>query len=956
MANNNQNENKYVCDLCNKSFRQKIDYTRHLNSKKSCISLDKIKEKASNELNEATVSRELKTVFDSCLNMLRDNEGLVGEKALRTLARLLILRLLEPKLGKEIDIDHYDYHFEDKYEEEYIEKVRTDLLMYTRFSTLASLNENDVMSRMEQVWSNILSVHPATKEIFPPTQTFDIKRQSTLKKILTKLQETPFETLEIDILGDTYETVIKDIMIGKVLGQFFTQLEMREFLVQLVDPQIDETGKCETIRDLAMGTGGLLISSLRHLKQQAKKKNIELDWSFICSKGVTGREIEPDTYQLAVSNMLISTGHMFTTCKRSDTDVKDNEDHRGCLERGDSIRDPIDEKYDICIANPPFGIKGLNYDEIPDRILRNKALPIRTNNAVSLFLQMFIYNLKIGGRGGIILPDGQDLFGKSGSLVLIREYLMKTCDLKEVIYFPSGMFTNTSIKTCVFYFVKRRDEKDVLTIKDQETKNGKRSYHFSKTHTTKTVKFYDYNPYEKVKNLLVEVDVDAIASNSYSLNYAEYVKVDEEEEDENKFDESITIKTLGEVCTFKNGKGIKKEDLIEGDYPVIGGGQKPLGYHNQYNCNENVILCSSSGAYAGFISRYNTKTWISDCFSIKSSNLSILLDNYLYYFLKLSQNEIYKFQNGAAQPHVYSKDLSTLKIPIPSLSQQEEIVEYLDFLESTNQTSQKKIDDLKKLNTFRLSQLKYMKIDKKPLGEICKVNPESMRQHDYPFINYIDISSVNNNHVEYNRLDSDFPSRAKRVIKQYDILYSTVRPNLKCYTFIDKMVENLIASTGFAHIRVNHRNNHPKYIYYMLTQQSVTDYLVDNAKGAQYPSVTCDIFESIPIPVPSLSVQKEIVEYCEKNDKMISDLEKEMEMNKAMASQFLKQALSYKDDEDENENEKEENNPSQPSTNKLDELQKMTLTELKEMAKTKGIKGFSKMKKDELIDKITRLN
>ena len=138
------------------------------------------------------------------------------------------------------------------------------------------------------------------------------------------------------------------------------------------------------------------------------------------------------------------------------------------------------------------------------------------------------------------------------------------------------------------------------------------------------------------------------------------------------------IKTLGEVCKFKNGKGIKKKELIDGEYAVIGGGQKPMGYHNEYNTNEDTILCSSSGAYAGYINKYNIKTWISDCFSIIPfyENINNL---YLYYYLKLIQLNIYKLQTGAGQPHVYSKDISSIKIKIPSLEKQKEIVDYLDY-------------------------------------------------------------------------------------------------------------------------------------------------------------------------------------------------------------------------------------------------------------------------------------
>jgi len=438
---------------------------------------------------------------------------------------------------------------------------------------------------------------------------------------------------------------------------------------------------------------------------QAKNKHIKLDWDFIMNEGLYGKELEPDTYQLAVSNMLISTGHMFEK-----------------LDRGDSIRVPITRKFDNILANPPFGINGLKYDEF-ESPLKREYVPIKTDNTVSLFIQAIIYMLKINGKCAVVLPDGQDLFSKSNRLVAIREYLLKTCDLKEIIYLPSGIFTYTSIKTCVFYFVKKREGKDVLETKIKIGKTQKetgRDYKFSKTHQTTKVKFYDYNPYEDVKNLLVEVPIEKLASNSYSLNYAEYMKDDAEED---QYEEGGVVKTLGEVCKFKNGKGIKKDTLVEGEYPVIGGGQKPMGFHNEYNADENTILCSSSGAYAGFISKYNKKVWASDCFSIIPKNNSIS-NTYLYYLLKSIQDKIFKSQSGAAQPHVYSKDLQNIKIPIPPLEKQEEIVKYLDFIyEKANKTSQEKIKELKTLNEFCLNTQKMFGENVvKTLGEVCSID------------------------------------------------------------------------------------------------------------------------------------------------------------------------------------------------------------------------------------------
>ena len=120
-----------------------------------------------------------------------------------------------------------------------------------------------------------------------------------------------------------------------------------------------------------------------------------------------------------------------------------------------------------------------------------------------------------------------------------------------------------------------------------------------------------------------------------------------------------------------------------------------MGFHNEYNSNENTILCSSSGAYAGFFSIYNKKVWASDCFSIIPKNNSIN-NTYLYYLLKNIQDKIYKLQTGTAQPHIYSNNLQNIEIPIPSLERQKEIVEYCEYNDTLIKQLEKEIDNNKK--------------------------------------------------------------------------------------------------------------------------------------------------------------------------------------------------------------------------------------------------------------------
>jgi len=178
-------------------------------------------------------------------------------------------------------------------------------------------------------------------------------------------------------------------------------------------------------------------------------------------------------------------------------------------------------------------------------------------------------------------------------------------------------------------------------------------------------------------------------------------------------------KTLGEVCNFKNGKAIKKDNLIEGNYPVIGGGQSPMGYHNEYNTNENTILCSSSGAYAGYISKYNIKVWTSDCFSIIPNN-SEINNTYLFYYLKNIQHKIYELQTGTAQPHIYSSIINKLEIPISSIEKQNEIVAYCEHNDSLIKQLENEIEN----NKLQAKQFLDMVLDINSNDEIPSTNHE----------------------------------------------------------------------------------------------------------------------------------------------------------------------------------------------------------------------------------------
>ena len=837
---------QYSCNYCGKVFSQKIDFTRHASKKNACVSLTEIKQMVQSNTVDNEFKSVIKNIFKDCLNVLR-NEGLTGEKALRNITYMITLKIIEDT-GEDI-ANTYNYNFEEI--DEYTKDI---LLQNASFSKLcqASINEEkDLPKRMNFLWEYILSKHPATRYIFLPEKRFDIQHQTNYKRVINRVADLP--KAEHDVLGQAYEEVIQDIMVGKVLGQFFTPTCVKRMMVDLINPQVYPDGHIDTCGDPTMGTGGFLIDYIRHIIQKAKKDNIALDWNFIKTEGLYGKEIVEETFQLAVSNMLISTGHIFTN-----------------LEKGDSIRDPIDKKFDNILANPPFGIKGLTYNDIKSPI-RDKYVPIQTDNAVSLFIQAIIYMLKIEGKCAVVLPDGQDLFSKSNkTLVSIREYLMKTCNLKEIIYLPAGVFENTTIKTCVFYFIKKCEGTEVLTIGTKVSKSlkgGDKTYKFISTHQTTNVDFYDCNPVNGAKNLLVSVPISQIANNSYSLNYSEY-RIDEVD---GQYDKEVVVTPLGEVCDFlPKSKRPASYGNTHGQYPFFTSSKDCTKYCDESDYNEECLIIGDGGEPN---INYGCKFSASDhCYILQNKTKSSVNLKYIYYYLYHNLDIMNELYTGVAIKNISKTKIQGILIPIPSLESQNYAVEYLDFIyEETIQTSLHKIAQLKRSNEFGVSnhaRFGYNVVN--TLNELCDFLPKSKRQASY-----------GNTHGQYPFFTSS--QECTKYCNEYDyneeclIIGTGGTANVKYSRMFSCSADNFVMLSKDRMVL--------KYVYYYLTYNITL--LQNGFFGVGLQHISKEYVGNIKIPIPSLDRQREIVAYCEKNDELIKQLEKDIDTQKNQAHLFI---------------------------------------------------------------------
>lgn len=819
--------------------------------------------------------RELSVLFAACLNILRDGEMLTGDKALRNLAYLLNLRLLEPQFGTTINLDLCAY-VPNTYCDDVADNEHARILHFARFSNLTTAPADNLPHIMKSLWDDVLSTHPVTRHVFLRGKGFDIRRQSTYKALIDLINSFDFAAVEEDVLGEAYEDVIKNVMIGKDLGQFFTPPAVKQMMVDLINPQVRPDGTIETVFDPAMGTGGFLITCLRHLVKSAREQSIPLNWDFISSVGLGGREAEPDTYQLAVSNMLIASGHMFNV-----------------LEKGDSIRSPITNTYDIVLANPPFGISGLLYDDITHP-LRDAYLPIRTNSAVPLFVQAIIYMLNIGGRCAIVLPDGQDIYSTNKTLVAVREYLVKTCDLREVIYLPAKTFTHTSIKTCVLYFYKRVAPQTAITtaIKyaagPELPKETGRTYTFTPQHQTIRTDFYTFNTTNNTKTHLGVVDIAAIAGNNYSLNYAAYTIYAAE-----SYSSEVDVRTLGDICrVLPRSRRAASHGQDTGVYPFYTSSATCTKRCDEcdydYNAGDECLIIGTGGTANVKCSRKFSCSV--DTIVLKPA--AGIVAQYIYYYLLLNINVLQRHFAGIGLQHITKAQIATVNVPIPCIDKQRAVADYLDFVYETHiNTGLAAIAELRKLTECCMTiHSMAPNVNIVPLDTLCaEISTGKFNASDcaatgqYPFYT----CKANNPEGYSDRFCFDYP--------QYLIIIKDGGAGDNKYgdrIGLGKVfkVSGKSAGTTHQYAIVPTAAVSIDYLYHYMTVAK--NKIMDLARYfTSLGSIRKADLLALQVPVPPEDVQKSIAEYCDANDANIAHIERDIVRHKTMAQSAMRNIL-----------------------------------------------------------------
>ncbi len=174
------------------------------------------------------------------------------------------------------------------------------------------------------------------------------------------------------------------------------------------------------------------------------------------------------------------------------------------------------------------------------------------------------------------------------------------------------------------------------------------------------------------------------------------------------------------------------------------------------------------------------------------------------------------------------------------------------------------------------------------VAEIATFSKLTLRANEHEFVDYLDTGNLTEGLIQslehYSDL-SKLPSRAKKIVIEGDILFSTVRPNNRHYGIIHGNSKNLVVSTGFSVIRANRNIVLPEYLYYHLTSNSTVELLQSIAEQSvsAYPSINDSDIGKLEFKIPDTQIQKAVI-------KIIESINQKLSINREINANLLKSA------------------------------------------------------------------
>ncbi len=650
------------------------------------------------------------------------------KRKINTLRDILVGRIPDPKTQVEQItlamifkfMDDIDTEFTGEWGGERTFFVKTDKMDYSKYAwsnIMSPQVSGEERSNLYREGIENMAMNPHIPQLFRDifrNAYLPFRDPETVNMFLKEIDDLKYDNSED--LGNAFEMLLSIMGSQGDAGQFRTPRHIIDMIVEIVDP-----AKTDSILDPACGTAGFLISAYKHILNRNKDKNgnstLAPDERNLLTTNITGYDISPDMVRLSNVNLYL---HHFPEPHIHIYDTLTSEAR-------------WDNTYDVILANPPFMTPkgGIN----PHNRFR-----VNARRSEVLFVDYIAEHLNPNGKAGIIVPEGI-VFQTSNAYKELRKMLIEDNYLYAVISLPAGVFNPYSgVKTSILLFdrtiAKQTDNILFVKIDNDGFDLGAQRKEIKENDISRTIEVM-----QKYKKVVIagetiepeefENDYTILASKKEIIEKDCVLVGERYREIAHNHNIKWDMVELGEICKTSSGGtplSSKNEYYENGTIPWLTSGEVNNGYIystkskiTELGLNNssakmfpiNTVIIAMYGATAGQVGILKTEASTNQAVcGIYPSDKYI--PDFLYWVLKSLKSRMVALTAGGAQPNISQKIIRSLKIPLPPLSIQQEIVNEIESYQKIIDGARQVVENYKPL----------IKIDPAwemvGLGEVCE--------------------------------------------------------------------------------------------------------------------------------------------------------------------------------------------------------------------------------------------
>lgn len=369
--------------------------------------------------------------------------------------------------------------------------------------------------------------------------------------------------------------------------------------------------------------------------------------------------------------------------------------------------------------------------------------------------------------------------------------------------------------------------------------------------------------------------------------------------------DGVEYKKISEITDILRGKRLTKSQLLEdGQYPVYHGSLSPLGYYNEANRESDTVIVVNTGGIGG-VGYSATPFWCSDgCFCI--AHCKVLINKFIYYYLIGFQDYFISRIRAGGVPTIDKDTVGNIKIPVPPIAVQREIVRILDnFTELTAELIAELTARKKQYEYYRDTLILGQDVERKTLGEIATelyrgagIKRDEVTKEGIECVRYGEIYTTYDiwfdkcvSHTNEEKIAS------KKYFESGDILFAITGESVEEIAKSCAYVGNDKCLAGGDIVVMKHNQN-PKYLAYALStteaqRQKSYGKIKSKVVHASVPSIS-----AISIPLPSFDEQARIADILDKFHRLVTDISQgipaEIEARKKQYEYYRDKLLTFK--------------------------------------------------------------